>query len=77
MNYLVKIIKDDDGFYIDNPKWHLIDPATNAGYATFCKGEFFGSGESECEYELKQLPRGGITCEWCLEKLKTYKKIRL
>lgn len=77
MNNLVKIIRDDDGVLIDNPVWHLVDPANNLGNATLCTGEFFGYGESSVEFELKMVDHGGIECENCLKKIFIYKSVKL
>jgi len=76
-NVLVKIIRDDDGFLIDNPVWHLVDPANLLGKATLCTGEFFGSGESAVEFETKTVSRGGVECESCRQKILTYKLVKL
>jgi len=74
---LVKVLIDDDLEEIENPVWHLVDPTNAGGPATLCSGEFFGYGESQVEYELKVVARGGITCGWCMRDLKTLKSIRL
>lgn len=77
MNYLVKILKDDNGEYRDKDHqfWHLVVNWT--GTQTFCEGEFFGYGESGCEFEEKKVKRGGINCPKCLEKIKEIKKVKL
>lgn len=77
MNVLVKITRDDDGVCIDNPVWHLADPANDMGSAALCSGEFFGEGESAVEFELKTVKRGGITCDRCMRKIAIYKAIKL
>jgi hypothetical protein len=77
MNYLVKLLTTDDRDKIEDPKWCLVDPTNHMGPATLCTSDFFGCGESACEYEEKEVQRGGITCESCLEKIKTIKAIRL
>lgn len=68
MHNLVRILSSDDGEKRDDPVWCLVEP-TSFGDATFCQGEFFGAGESCCEYKLKSVKRGGITCSRCLERL--------
>jgi len=79
MNSLVKLLTDDDGDPVDkeDQRWHLVDPCNRGGRATLCTGEFFGLGESQCEYEEKTAERGGITCQHCVQKLKAYKAVRL
>ncbi len=78
MNELVRIITADDGSKKDNPDvWHLISPMNAQGSASFCEDEFFGSGESGCEFEVKYAKRGGITCRQCLDKIKVVKAIKL
>lgn len=77
MNILVKIIRDDDGEYVELPVWHLVDPGCDLGSAALCTGEFFGGGESAVEFETKQVRRGGITCPDCLRKLRAYKAVKL
>lgn len=76
MNYLIKITRDDDGFLVEAPVWHLIDPDPRMGAKSLCTGEFFGEGESGVEYKLKSVLRG-VPCETCREIIKSYKKIRL
>ena len=73
---IVKITIDDDGEVRDE-KWCLVDPGNFQGPATLCTVEFFGYGESNCIYKLKEVKRGGITCEKCIEILKSYKRIRM
>ena len=60
MNNLVKILTSDDGEPREETEqyWHLVYNETGA--QTFCEGEFFGYGESACEYEEKSVERGGI-----------------
>ena len=78
MNFLVRIIHDDDGnLKPDHQDWHLVDPGNPQGNATLCTSEFFGSGESACTFKIKQAKRGGITCRVCLQKLKIYKAVKL
>lgn len=77
MNRLVKIIRDDDGDLTGDNSWHLVDPGNEQGQATLCTCEFFGAGESSVEFETKDAARGGITCPRCLDKLRTYKAVKL
>ena len=54
-NLLVRIIRDDDGdLKSDHQDWHLVDPGNPQGDATLCTGEFFGGGESACEFVTKR-----------------------
>jgi hypothetical protein len=73
---VVKICVDDDGTTIDNPVWHLYE-TDGGGHHALCTVEFLGGGESRCVYETKEVKRGGITCERCLEILRRHKSIRL
>ena len=77
-NHLVMLLTGDDPSEVkENPMWCLVDPGNHQGAATLCTNEFFGIGESGCEYKQKSTSRGGITCPKCLEKLKLYKSIKL
>jgi hypothetical protein len=78
MNTLVKILSSDDG-EDRSPElqvWHL---AITAGGdpCTFCEGEFFGAGQSRCEFTMKEVERGGITCKGCLQKIRQIKSVKL
>jgi len=77
VNSLVRIIRDDDGRETKDRAWHLVDPGNGQGPAALCTQEFFGEGESQCEYETKTAARGGITCTDCLRILKQYKAVKL
>lgn len=76
-NTLVRITVDDDGRPTGNDAWHLVDPGNSQGPAALCTQEFFGDGESDCEFECKIVKRGGITCSECIRILKIYKKVKL
>ena len=73
-NPIVMFFTDDDGFDIDNPVWHLIDPGNPAGHAALCTGEFFGVGESSIQFSQTE---GEITCPNCISKIRKYKKVKL
>lgn len=73
-NPVVKIYRDDEGIIKEHPRWHLIDPGNLTGAATLCTGEFFGVGESACEFEEKN---GEVDCPMCIEIIKRYKAIKL
>lgn len=57
--------------------WHLVDPCNDGGDAALCTQEYFGIGESNCQFKTKQAKRGGVTCPDCLRKIKTYKAVLL
>lgn len=77
MNHLVKILSDNAGEIRDKDfqYWHFV--SNKGGSQTLCEGEFFGYGESGCEFEEKSVERGGITCPKCLEFIKEIKSIKL
>lgn len=76
MNHLVKILSDDSGEKRDNPVWCLSHEITG-GNATLCGGEFYGEGESGCDYKIKSTEKGGITCEDCLRIIRKIKSVKL
>lgn len=78
-NHLVKIINRDDGSESGDDSWHLVDPSyPTGGAATLCTQEFFGIGESGgVIFEEKQICRGGITCDRCLDIVKMIKRVKL
>lgn len=76
MAILVKILKDDDGEKVLNPKWHL--SVHNSGTSrALCTEEAYGIGDSSCEFELKNNYPKGITCDDCKRKIKWFKSIKL
>jgi len=76
MNHLVKVISDDEGYEVDNKVWHL---ATFGGGSptVLCTSEVFGYGEGGAVVEEKEVKRGGITCDHCIEIIKKIKSVRL
>ncbi len=73
MNHCVKITRDDDGNKILYAKWcYVIQKA--GGSMALCSGQFFGMGESSCEYKERS---GKITCPDCIEEIKRYQRIKL
>ena len=76
-NQLVKLITNDDGAVIDTPYWHLVSPVFQADPSLLCTGEFFGEGQSGCEYEEKTVIKGGVTCPQCLRIIKEIKSVKL
>ena len=73
---IVKILSGDDYVTRENPVWCLVQSSCGDS-ATFCDTEYFGFGASSCEYEVKIVESGGITCEKCLEKINAIKEIKL
>ncbi len=73
-NNVVKIKSSHYGEKYINPKWCLIDPANLGGTANLCGGEYFGGGESSCDFETKI---GKVTCQRCIEKIKIYHTIKI
>ena len=67
---LIKIIKDEDGAIIKNPKWCAtinID-----AIRTLCSGQACGFGESNVIFEEKTI--GKVTCPLCIHELKVLKQ---
>lgn len=77
MNTLIKLLTDDDGTVMDEPKWCLADPCSLDGPRILCCGSVYGYGESSATYEIKETKRGGIECETCIRIIKGYKRVRL
>lgn len=75
MNKLVKIVTDEDG-QPREPVWHAITFPDGAE-RTLCGGEVFGMGESDAQYEVKKVKRGGITCQMCMRHIRHIKSIKL
>lgn len=73
----MKIIRFNDGQLSDDSRWHLVDPTDIFTGTTICKGDVLGDAESRIEIKSKMVKRGGITCEECIKKIKTYKSIAL
>lgn len=76
MPHIVKILTDDSGEKRFRPVWCLVTIQAG-GHATFCGGEYFGEGESGCEYKEKITVKGGITCDECLKLIRYIKSIKL
>lgn len=75
MHNLVKILTDEDGEPMP-PVWHY--PFNNGDAdRVLCSGQVFGDGEGTATFEIKQVQRGGITCEECLKLIKAFKKVKL
>lgn len=65
---LVKIISDEDGTKIDNPKWCVVNPFGDSERA-LCTGQTFGYGEGNADYQIKE---GKTTCPQCIKMLKYF-----
>lgn len=80
MKNVVKILTEDSpngtGEKYENPKWCYIQNWGD-GLRTLCTGEVFGIGESSCEYKIKPLIRGAITCDKCKTIINEIKSIPL
>jgi hypothetical protein len=76
MHTLVKIVVNDDGDKVNEPKWHWIVDHFDSE-RILCTMEAFGFGESSAEYKIKTVNRGGITCSQCLQLIKEFKAIKL
>lgn len=79
MNTLVKLLTHDDGEKIDKDEqvWHLSDPNTEQGERVLCTQEFYGYGESGCEFKTKTVKIGGIECDDCKKIIKLYQDVKL
>ena len=76
MMEVVKITFHDDGEKAHSPKWHLVQNFGDAQRA-LCTGECFGEGEGGAVYEVKELVKGGVTCENCKRIIRWYKSVPL
>lgn len=70
---VVKLITHDNGEPTGDKTWHYIHEISG-GQATLCGGEYFGYGESGCDYRLKE---GKITCPDCIAIIKEFKSVKL
>jgi hypothetical protein len=78
MNQLVKVIANDDGdeIPVEDQVWH-VSSYGGGSPRVICTGEVFGIGEGSLVYQEKEVKRGGITCERCLDIVKGIKSIKL
>lgn len=66
---LVKILSDDDGTIVENPKWCFAMTSNFAdGERTLCSGQVFGYGEGAATYKRKD--KGKVTCPKCIRLIK-------
>ncbi|MBL4759385.1 MAG: hypothetical protein JKY80_00815 [Mariprofundaceae bacterium] len=72
---LVKITVDEDG-YDEDSGWHYIGEA-GGSECCLCDGQVFGLGEGDAEFKIKEVKRGGITCDKCLRIIREHKAVRL
>ena len=73
---VVKITVDDSGSEKESPKWCLSIVSGGDPMAA-CTGEYYGMGQSDCEYKCKTVESGGINCPDCLALIRSYKAIKL
>ncbi len=73
----VKIISNDDGEEVDEPKWHLGVDYIGGAHSTLCTGEFYGFGESNVVFETKKIHKGLIDCPACVTIITEMKRISL
>lgn len=74
---LVKIISDEDGTRVDDPKWCLGDSQGGAP-VQLCTGQVYGYGEGAATFETKQVgkfPRHG--CGKCQDRIRYFKAIKI
>jgi len=69
----VKILTSDDGEKRHRPKWCYAYNC-KTGLMALCTSEYYGYGESGCEFEEGF---GKITCPDCLEVINHFKKLKL
>lgn len=72
----VMLLTNEDKEEVEDKVWCLIVDGGGAPM-TFCTGEVFGFGEGEATYKTKTVKRGGITCERCIERIKSIKAVKL
>ncbi len=72
---LVKIMVNDDGDNVDNPKWHIIGHYLDAR-RTLCGGEVFGYGSSNAKYEVKEGTMKDCDCNRCKAIVRWYKELK-
>ncbi len=76
MNYVVKILRNEDGEKVEKPVWCYVQNWGDSS-RTLCGGEVFGMGEGSAEFDTKEVKRGGITCKQCLDIIHEMKSIKL
>lgn len=73
--HLIKLITNDDGEEIQNPKWHITQPFGDSD-RTLCSGEAYGLGESGAIFEGKFGSLKDCDCPKCLEIVSWFKKLK-
>ena len=74
MEYVVKMITDDDGEPYGSSKWHYVATWGDTP-RTLCEGHVFGGlGESQAEFQTRN---GRVTCEKCISIIKEIKAVKL
>lgn len=76
MHKIVKLITNDDGQKVTEPKWCLSVMFGDSD-RTFCTGECYGYGEGIAEFKEKTVDKGGITCHICKRMINEIKSVRM
>ena len=78
MQTLAKQIVNEDGDKIpeDEQVWHGLQSLVG-DTGLICTMEFIDYGAGAGSYITKDVKRGGITCDKCLDTIKYYKSIKL
>lgn len=84
MNYLVKILIDDDGLTVpeEDQACHLAGCVELGGGepSVLCTGNYTykpGDSGNGSKYKFKKVSRGGVECRKCLAVVKEFKNIKL
>jgi hypothetical protein len=70
------INEDREKVLPEDMRWHALEEVTS-DRALVCTGEFVDFGAGAGDYIFKNVNRGGITCEECIERIKYFKSIKL
>jgi hypothetical protein len=73
---LVKIVINDDGDIVDNPKWHVIE-SFSGDPRLLCTGEVYSTIQTKhVKYETKQGKLKDCDCPKCQEIVKWFKSLK-
>lgn len=78
MHNLAKQIINEDQEKVSKEEqvWHF-ESELCGDACLLCTGEFTSSGAGRGTYEVRRIPRGGITCRLCLKIINNFKAIKL